>query len=352
MNRTKALEIVGYAGFFVVCFGLFAYWTFPYDRLGSFIENKVAESGSGYTIRIGEISPYWGTGLELTRVTLRKQNADEVAQVDANSEAKKEDDAFRIREARVRLGILAALIGNRKVSFDAELEQGEIEGTFTDSGDQKHLDATLTSVDVGKLGLLDSVISLPVKGTAEGDFDLTLGKEPTKSNGTAKLRIRNLTLGDGVAKLKVGAMGGLTIEPVEAGTVNIELDVKDGVGTVKKLTNDGKDIELEGSGEVRLTEPLSRSRFDVLLRLKIKDAYREKSERTKTLMSLLDGMSVPQVRSAKTPDGSFQYRLAGTAAGLRAIPAGRARVGGSAAGASQPARGSTVESVPAEDDDE
>jgi type II secretion system protein N len=324
MNRSKLLVIAGYNTFFWVCFWMFAYWTFPYDRVAVYLTDKVAQSGIGYTMEVGELSPYWFTGVELEDVKLKRASADAVAPPPVPGKPPA-DEAFHIKEARARVGIFALIFGNTSLSFDAELEQGDIEGSYEESGDEKHLDAELSKVDVGKLGLLDSVISLPVKGTVGGDFDLTLGKDPTKSNGTAKLRIEGLTLGDGVAKLKVGSMGGLTIDPVEAGTVTIELDVKEGVGTVKKMSNDGKDIELEGSGEVRLSDPLSRSRVDVLLRLKITDTYRNKTPRAKTLMSLLDGVSVSQVRAAKTSDGSFQYRLAGTLAGLRAIPSGRSR---------------------------
>jgi type II secretion system protein N len=331
MNRSKLLVIAGYNTFFWVCFWMFAYWTFPYDRVAVYLTDKVAQSGLGYTMEVGELSPYWFTGVELEDVKVKRQVSGEVA---APAEpGKPADEPFHIKEARARVGIFALIFGNTSLSFDAELEQGDIEGAYEESGEEKHLEAELSKVDVGKLGLLDSVISLPVKGTVGGDFDLTLGKDPTKSNGTAKLRIEGLTLGDGKAKMKVGSMGGLTIDPVEAGTVSIELDVKEGVGTIKKLSNDGKDLELEGSGEVRLSDPVSRSRVDVLLRIKITDTYRNKTPRAKTLMGLLDGVSVSQVRAAKTADGSFQYRLAGTLAGLRAIPSGRSRdAGGRATG--------------------
>jgi type II secretion system protein N len=344
INREKALLFTGYSAFFVLCFFVFAYWTFPYDRLAAFLTDKVAQSGMGYTIEVGELSPYWFTGVELENVKLRKQGNEEAPPPEPGKPPV--DNAFHIKEARVRMGIFALLLGNRSVSFDAELEQGEIDGSYAESGEEKHLDATLSQVDIGKLGLLDSVISLPVKGTMEGDFDLTLGKDPTRSTGTAKLRIHNLTIGDGTAKLKVGSMGGLTIDPVEAGNVTVEFDVKEGLGTVKKLSNDGKDISLEGSGEVHLSEPLSRSRMDVTLRLMINDSYRNKTPRTKTLMSLLDGVTVPQVRAAKTPDGAFQYRLAGSVSALRAVPAGRTR--GTAASHMR----STTPSLPSGDDED
>ena len=58
MTRERILMFGGYSAFFCVCFILSAYWSFPYERLAAYLTDKVAESGSGYTLEIGSISPY------------------------------------------------------------------------------------------------------------------------------------------------------------------------------------------------------------------------------------------------------------------------------------------------------
>ncbi len=335
MTRAKWLMVAGYNAFFWVCFWTFCYWTFPYDRLASFLSDKVAESGAGYTLEIGDLSPYWLTGVALNDVTVRKQKAEPTVLPPPAAAAEKgkpvDDGALKVKEAHARFGLFSLLFGGKSLTFDATLEQGEIEGIYEEDGEQKRIDATLTKIDVGKLGLLESLISLPAKGTLEGDFDLTLGKEPAKSNGTVKITFRNMVIGDGVAKVKIGSMGGLTIDPVELGDVVIDLDVKDGLGQVKRLRTTGSDVVLEGSGEVRLADPLSRSRLDILLRIKFTDHYKNKSGRTKAMFSLLDSNNGPQLRAAKTPDGGLAYRLTGALASARAIPAGRYKGKGAAA---------------------
>ncbi len=348
MNRNTLYEIGGYSAFFWVWFILFAYWTFPYDRVAAYITDRVDKSNYGYSVEIGSLSPYWLTGIELTDVKLHKTSSIAANQ---DKDPKAKDDAFHIKEARVRVGVLAFLIGNTAVGFDAELEHGELDGVYEDSGDEKKITASLEQVDLGKLGILDSIISLPVKGEVGGDVDLTLGKEPSKSFGSVKLAIRGLTLGDGKAKFKVGAMGGLTIDPIEAGTVTVEFDVKGGVGTVKKLSADGKDLEIGGSGEVRFADPIARSRMDLLVRIKFTDTYKNKSDRTKALFSLLDGAPVPQVRAAKTADDALQFRLVGTLGGMRASPAGRANADGGGERPNRRARRS-AQPNPADQDDE
>jgi|GEM_PF-1075379 len=350
MNRSKWMMLAGYNGFFWLWFWMFCYWTFPYDRVAAFLSDKVSESGAGYDMEIGELSPHWLTGVTLNDVVVRKQKTDTGAPSPApaasptgDAKASPADDgSLKIKQAHARFGLFSLLLGGKSLTFDADLEQGEIEGAYDEDGEQRHIDATLSEIDIGKLGLLESVVSLPAKGILVGDFDLILGKEPSKSSGTVKIVLKGLTLGDGVAKLKIGSMGGLTIDPVNAGDVTMELDVKEGVGQVKKLSADGADVVLEGSGDVRFADPLSRSRLDILLKIRFTEAYKTKSARTKAMFSLLDTNNSSQIRAAKTPEGGLAYRLSGTLATVRAIPAGRtaARKGAPAAVPAPAPRGS------------
>jgi type II secretion system protein N len=332
MNRERILSLLGYNAFFWLAFWLCAYWTFPYERLAAFITDKVMESGSGYTLEIGSLSPYWLTGVELEQVKVRKQAAESLA-APSDPKGKPElDQAIKIDVAHARLGLLALLTGSTDVSFGAELGTGEIDGIYSESGDDKHVAATLSKVDLSKLSVLESVISLPTQGTLSGEFDLNLGLQPSKTSGKVDLTIQKLTVGDGKAKFKLGSMGGLTIDPIGVGDVNLVLDVKEGTGTVKKLSSNGKDLQLQGSGDIRFAQPLTRSRLGIMLRLKLTDAYRNKTPRTKTMFALLEGSSAPQLAAARAGDGWYQLRVSGTLAAARPIPAGgMAGSGGGAA---------------------
>ena len=336
MTREKWLPIAGYTSLFFAAFFLFCYWTFPYERVAAYLVDQVAKSGRGYTLEIGGLSPYWLSGVELSNVTLRKAETELTAAAPMGKDKPATPSGIKIRDVRARLGIFALLFGKKSVNFDADFDEGEIEGTVSDDGETKHVQATLEKVDLAKLGALESLLSLPVKGSLNGDIDLTLGKDPKNTVGAVNLTLRGLTVGDGKAKLKVGSMGGLTVDPIEAGNVQIELDVKDGLGTMKRMSADGKDLELKGSGDVRFAEPVGRSRVSVLLAVKFTDSYRNKSSRTKAMFSLLDS-GMPEVNAAKTPEGALQFRLVGTLSSIRALPQGSATLGGAAAGRAPPA---------------
>lgn len=346
MTRERVLMFAGYGAFFCACFVMSAYWSFPYERLAAYLTDRVAESGSGYTLEIGSITPYWLTGVELEDVQVRKTAAGTPAPAAAANGAKDKplvDGAVKIPSATARMGLFALLLGNKSVNFDAELEAGEIEGSFSDDGEEKHVAATLENVNLEKLGLLEALVTLPLKGTLTGEFDLTLAPQPTKTNGKIKLGFAKLTAGDGKAKLKLGSMGGLTIDPVAVGDVAIEVEVKDGVGVVRKLSSTGPDLKLDGSGDIRFAQPLSRSRLGLTLGLKLTDTYKNKSSRTKVMFSLLDGATSPQVAAAKTPDGGFSVRLGGTLTNPRVLPTGQRGAGGAA--------GAMPVAAPGDDDD-
>ncbi len=319
--RASWLPIVAYNALFWVAFWMFCYWTFPYDRVATYLVDRVAQSGRGYSLQIGALHPYWLSGVELSDVVLRKDSSE--AAPAASAKDKPVESAFRIPEARARMGIFSLLFGSKSVNFDLELDQGGIEGSFTDDGDQKEIKASFQDVDLAKLGLFDTLLSLPVQGTLSGEVDLTLNRDPKQTAGTVELNLAKLTVGDGKAKVKVGGMGGLTLDPLEAGTLRLELDVKEGVGNVKRISTDGKDLVLKGSGEMRFAEPIMSTRVSLLVNVRFTDNYRNKSPRTQAMFSLLDNSSAPQLLAAKMPDGALQYRVAGTLGMLRPVPEGK-----------------------------
>jgi type II secretion system protein N len=182
--------------------------------------------------------------------------------------------------------------------------------------------ASFDKVDLGKLGILESMLQVPMQGTLSGDVELSLAQDPKLSQGSVKLKVDKLVVGDGKAKVKVGGLGGLTLDPIEAGDLTLDIDLKDGVGLLNKLAADGKDLKLKGNGDVRLGTPLGTSRLSILVNVKFTDAYRNKSPRTQAMFGLLDSSGAPQIAAAKTADGALQYRLSGTLASPRPLPEG------------------------------
>jgi type II secretion system protein N len=321
-SRAVWLPYLAYNTLFWAAFWLFCYWTFPYERIAAQLVDQVAASGKGYSLEIGSLSPYWLSGVQLNDVVLRKDALEPVPAPAAGDNAKAPDRALRVREAHARVGIFGLLFGSRKVSFGAALESGEIEGSYQGNSELHSVSAKLDQVDLAKLGLIEAVLQVPVQGTLSGDIDIALAQDPKLTQGSVKLELAKLVVGDGKAKVKVGGLGGLTLDPIEAGNLELELDIKEGVGVLSRMASDGKDLKLKGSGDVRLGTPVGSSRLSLLVNIKFTDMYRNKSPRTQAMFGLLDNAGAPQITAAKTADGALQYRLSGTLSSPRPIPEG------------------------------
>ncbi len=321
-GRTKILSQIGYALFFLACLLVFAYWTFPYERLRDYIVQEVEypmgptgrRQASGYELQIVDLSPSFFTGVTLSGVHLSKPAL--------------EPDAspfdLLIDEATIRVSLLSLLFGTTSLSFDASLAGGEVEGDYSQSGDETELDVELDEIQFRRLGVIRSALGLPVSGTAGGAIELQLAEEASETSGAIELDITGVELGDGKAKLKLPGMSdGVTVDKIRAGTLTLRATAEEGNAKVEQLSAKGPDVEIDGSGTIRLSRQIKATRLDLLVRSKFNDSYKEKSDRTRALFSLLEFN--PQTRLARTPDGSMQFRVSGSFGGsIRAVPAGRA----------------------------
>lgn len=305
-----ALYGAGYPAFFLVFVVLGAYWTFPYDRVRDYIIQEVERDGSTQ-LEIESLSPSWLTGVELEGVRYAKV-----------PEGGGEPAVLEISQLHARVSVLSLIAGEEDVSFAADLSGGTIEGNYAASEEQTHVEATLTNVDLRRIGPLRAAVGLPIAGRANGNVDLTVAREAANTSGSAELTVRGVSIGDGETPLVIEGLGaGLTLERMNLGTLELRMQTERGVGNLERLRADGEHAQLWGSGTVRLVQPLRMSSMDVLLRIKFKDAYRESSDRMRALFALLE--MNPQVRPARTSDGALQWRIQGAfASRIRMTPSG------------------------------
>lgn len=309
-RRQQLLLWAGYAVFFVLCFLMFAYLTFPYERLRDIIIDRVSsapdDDGPKTTLQIDELSPYWFTGIQLEGVTVTR-----------TSDTSSDPTVISIDEVRLRAAPLAYLLGGIEVSFGAEAGKGSLDGRYESDmeGKDKRIVAELDALDLGKLGL-GSFLGMPLAGVATGTIDLELPEKVTASAGHVDLEIGGLTLGDGKNTMKIPGMpGGLTLDPLDAGTLTMKVSLKEGVASFDTFEARGKDLVLDGSGSLELASPFERSRANITLGFKIEDSYRNKSEKTKIAMELLSGN--PLMKSATGSDGMTRLQLTGLVTVLR-----------------------------------
>lgn len=325
-NRRTLTALLGYSAFFSFFFLLFAYWSFPYGRLRGLIAEQ-ARTAIGYELSIGELSPHWLSGVHLTEVRLTKP----AASADA------EPQEIKLEEATVRAAILPFLLGKKVVQFWASDGTGEAEGTVTLDDESFAVEATLEGLDLDAIGLGD-FIGISLRGVASGTLALSLPETLTEAVLQTDLTISELAVGDGKTKARLFEKlssspmlrGGLIIDRINAGTLTLQMESDKGVATFKTFSIEGPDLKLKGTGSVRLARPLGRSRVDATLAVNITDAYRDRNDRTKAMFQLMD--MVPDIKRARSADGTLTFQLSGPLMSLRGVPVGAPAGGQPAAG--------------------
>ena len=232
-----------------------------------------------------------------------------------------------IDELSVRAGLFALMRGRKAFSFDAELAGGELEGAV-DLGKEQELDfeVEFAELNLNQLGALRKFTFIPMRGTASGDIEIHMPAEAQESSGNIDVLIKDFTLGDGNAKVDIPGWGGLTLDEANAGDFNFEAEIDEGTMEIKRAEAHGSDIQLDAAGNVRLARPLKRSQLEVMFRVKIEDAYKEKSPKVATALGMVEQQR--QFKAAQTSDGSLQYALKGSMGGrLRPTPAGKVSFG-------------------------
>jgi type II secretion system protein N len=308
-----------YAVFFVLAFMFAAYLTFPYDRLRDYILTKIEASSKGrpdsMQVDIGELAPSFLTGVVLSDVDVRRRSPDT-----ANEG---EQSTLHFDEVTARVSLWSLLMRAPKVSFKAKVGEGELDGSYKKDGEAQEIESEIDSLDVGKFGL-GSFIGVPLKGRATGTLTLSLPAEAQKSTGDLELKISGLRIGDGKAKLTMpGLRTGMTLEEVDAGSLDLAIKAANGSAELVRFATDGKDLKIHGDGSIRLANPLRRSRPDVQLELKLSDTYKNKTDRTKALFEIL--AMQPDWQRATGTDGALNLHVAGTLQTPRATPGGTLR---------------------------
>lgn len=289
------------------------YWTFPYDHLRDYIVQE-AERGGNVHLEITSLEPSFFTGVHAEGVSFAQ-----VAEDDEGPPAE-----LLLREADARVSLLSLMGGSTDVDFDLEVDGGgSIEGNFAQSEEMTHIDADIQNLDLRRVGPLRQAVGLPVFGRAQGDIDLDIGAEAANTQGNVNLTIANAAIADGQSALEIpGMSAGFTLERMNLGTLQFQMDVERGNGEIETLHAQGEHGELWGSGSIRPALPLGRSTIDMLFRIDFTDEYKSSSPRMEGLFALLEVN--PQVRPARTPSGALQWRIQGMFGGrVRMVPSGR-----------------------------
>jgi type II secretion system protein N len=289
-----------YGTFFALSFLFALRQTFPYEALG---ERMVLEAAAqGWHLKMGDLGPNGLLGFDAEEVTLESSASDGLR--------------ISVDELAASVSILPLFIGRQKVSFDAELFEGELEGIYEDRGGATRLRLEASGIDLAKAPPVKQLTGLDLAGVLEADIDVILDdKDAKKSSGRVSLGLTRAAVNGG--EVPVPAMGGgISLPKMALGTVSANATIQDGKLNVEKLEARGEDVQLSTEGLHAVMQPrLRHSTLFGKAKLKLNDAFWQKSG-TAPFKSIAD----MALAKSKGPDGAYAFQLSGSLGSPQARP--------------------------------
>jgi type II secretion system protein N len=312
----KILKAVGYGAFYWAALVLFAYLTFPYERLKDRViqEFNARQTGpDAMRLELDSVSSYWFSGVEADGIRLISPPKPPAPGADSTAIPK--PSVLSIDSAHARVSILPLLFGSVRLNFGASAFDGSISGQTSESDGTRRLEVELEELGLAKATLLADMVGLPLAGTLGGKLEFALPEgKLAKADGTISLKIAGLSAGDGKAKIR----DTIALPKVEAGDLTLEGESTSGLLKITNFAASGPDLELASDGSVRLRDPMQSSMLTLSARFRFTERYMGKNEMTRGLFGA-PGSSVPGLfdldpknRKAKGPDGFYGWRVAGT----------------------------------------
>lgn len=312
--RPLIFRVVGYPLCFGFFFLTFLYVTFPYERLAEFIEAqaeapRVSPSGrvvpSTMHLSIGKLGPTFFPGLRAqdVTVTMLPQRPGETS------------TTMHIDTAVVHVSFFGLLARKANVSFALEGLGGTIDGSVStaivrEGNPLREVNLTLAGVRVGEIAPLRAMVGLPMGGTMSGTVEIHMPDgEANQTEGAVHLTAERLTLGDGHAQYMIPHFGGVTIEQIRAGRLDLNMNIRRGVATFERVGSHSEEMDLQIDGRVQMRPNLAESTLNLGVRFRLTDVYRNKSEVAGRILSVMD--MVPDLRRARRPDGMLSLRCTG-----------------------------------------
>jgi len=246
-----------WGGLGVFLFSLFLALTFPYDAVRARIASEA--DAAGLWVRIEAMGPaFLGVSARGVRLGERPDGLGPP------------DTTVRIDRLTLRPSLFPWGVG-----FSASLFGGTAGGAIG-TGSTPRLRLHFERLSLGKAGVgaftgVDAVgtlggevsLDIPASGPQGGQADLSQASGRIKITGTG-LEVKGGT----VTIPLMGQMTPVDLPPVNFGQLDAELPIEKGLGTLKALRLEGPELDIQGTGTVRLARAVAYFEPDVALRIR------------------------------------------------------------------------------------
>ncbi|QRO00489.1 type II secretion system protein GspN [Archangium violaceum] len=268
---------LGYGAFSLVAFFVCLFITFPYDTLRRRAVDAAADAG--YALRIGSLRPglrgLTATNVRISKVPngmtpeLHSMLASGASMLPGPEELGEPLtlDSVAVRPALLPLG----------VAFHLDLMGGSVSGNVGGLGDVQAV-VKLSDLDTSK-GNLKGFSGMDLTGKLNGSLTLTLPKtrgqpDLSQANGQLTLDTKELLIQGGTITVPMyGQPTPMDLPKIALGDIEGRIRIEKGLATVEALQAKSEDLEVQGSGTVKLGQRLDVSQPDMDFKLRAEPEF-------------------------------------------------------------------------------
>jgi type II secretion system protein N len=320
--KLKHLRWVGYAAAYALAFVVFAYVSFPYERLKEYVIARYNAAQTGpqpNRLEIDSLSWSWRfPGIVANGVRL-------AVGMPPPPEGEKQPPPKYLEADRVFVSAsaFALLAGAHQASFGARALEGDISGWASDSAASRRFELDLDGINPGSIPQVALLVGLPITGRLSGHISVDIPEgNLVKAEGSVDLSAEDLVLGDGKAKIQ----DTIALPELHIGAFKLKAQISGGRLKIEECGAQGRDVDLTLSGGVRLRPRLENSMADMELKFSFSEKYKSQSDLTKALFGQPDSRvpglfdTVTSAHLSKQEDGSYGARLSGSLGRLKPRP--------------------------------
>jgi len=250
---SKLVRFIAFIALFFVSFLLFLYWNFPYEVLKDRIVDAIeGQAGGNVIVEVGDLEPYWFTGVEMSELTITEPGTDQAAPF------------VNFKRVRARASLFSLVFGRPSISFSIQLGGGEISGVVKQSEDMLSIDADLDKVDLGNLRIIAARSGLSITSRIDGEISLRIDRQRSvRSTGKISLAISEFKIAASELKLGEMAMPLPDLVLSKGRDSQIKLDVGKGTINLENFKLAGGDLKIDLKGKVFLSQKAENYRFNL-----------------------------------------------------------------------------------------
>ncbi len=285
----KLFKYIGYLIIFLITFVIFLYWMFPYEvlkeRVAAAIEGPL---GGTVEVSIGEIEPYYFTGVDVSDLEISARTEDELLQM------------IKLDRVLGRAQLFSLIFGKPDISFYVRAGDGEISGNLDQNEDGFDLEVDFDEFNISNISWLKTHLGLNLSGEIDGEVDMRIDRlRPARTEGSIDISFINLKLADSILKVAGGGfeVPGLVLS--EKRDSRLKLQINKGTALVDMFKFSGGDLQLDMKGKAFLANSIQN------LRLNISGSFNVSEKLAQELPFLFI------VKKQKQQDGSYPLSISG-----------------------------------------